>query len=74
MSRKFCNAVNCHWKNLGLEKFEGRFWCGVGSSLLDCDYIDNHGNIHKEPIGTETKIEDIKSLKTLAAYFKFIKQ
>ena len=72
MSRKFCNAVNCHYVNLELTKEEEEFWCQ--EPRIECDYLDIKGNLRKKYISYFAEIENIRSLKTLAAYLKYIKK
>ena len=76
MSRKFCNAVNCTWKSLALEMINGLWKCintSGQTNVFKCDYITQKGYIRKNPIANRTKIENIQSLKTLAAYLRYIK-
>ena len=76
MSRKFCQAVNCTWESLDLEIINGLWRCAVTSKRerdFKCDYLDDKGRIRNKPITNITKIENIQSLKTLAAYLRYIK-
>jgi len=76
MSRKFCDAVNCTWKALDLEMINGLWKCVNTSrrtNVFECDYLTQKGYIRKNLIANITKIEDIRSLRTLAAYLRYIK-
>lgn len=73
MSKKFCNAVNCKYADsFELIKFNSQYRCSC-KRAPKCEYIYNSGNIRKESISMNFELTEIRSLKTLAAYLKYIK-